>query len=65
MAWYRKVIPGWVIFNVTFVLATWLRSVIIVRADRRASGGWGVKHLPERLVRQLLQRAWPTFAAQR
>ena len=65
MAWYWWIVLGWGILNVAFVLAAWLRSVIIERADRSAPApaSWGVEHLRERLVRRFHQRPWPTFTA--
>ena len=65
MAWYWEIVLGWVIFNIAFVLAAWLRSVITGRPDRSASGSWEVEHLAERLVRQFHRRPWPTFASRR
>ena len=65
MAWYWQVFLAVVIFDVLFALTALLRSVILDRVERSASGGIEERYLAEGLVRRFLECPWPTFVPRR
>jgi hypothetical protein len=62
MMWYWRLAMAVVSFNVAFVMAALLRSVIRDRIKTHASKSMEQHYLAQEFARHFLRRPWPGFA---